>query len=43
MTPDKARDVTTQLAQLRTKAAAVETGGKPTPGPASAKAPGSGS
>lgn len=45
MTPDKARDVTTQLALLRTKpAAAVDADGKPvpnpTPDPASGAAPG---
>ena len=39
MTPDKARDVTTQLALFRTKGAGMETGDKPTPAP---KAPGSG-
>ncbi len=34
MTPDKARDVTTQLALLRTKpAAAVDADGKPVPNP----------
>jgi len=42
MLPDKARDVTTQLAQVRTKGAAVETGDKPNPSPAPGKPPGSG-
>jgi flagellar motility protein MotE (MotC chaperone) len=39
MAPDKARDVTMQLAQLRTKAAAVDTGDKPALNPGT---PGSG-
>jgi flagellar motility protein MotE (MotC chaperone) len=43
MIPDKARDVTTQLALLRTRgAAAVETGDKPVLTPEPGKAPGSG-
>ena len=42
MAPDKARDVTTQLAALRIKAAAVDTGDKPALTPGAGKAPGSG-
>jgi flagellar motility protein MotE (MotC chaperone) len=43
MLPDKARDVTTQLAMARTRAAAsVDSGGKPTVTPEPVKAPGSG-
>lgn len=42
MVPDKARDVTTQLALSRTKAAAVETGDKSALAPAPPRAPGSG-
>lgn len=43
MAPDKARDVTMQLAALRTKPAiGVDTPGKPVPPPAPAKPPGSG-
>jgi flagellar motility protein MotE (MotC chaperone) len=43
MTPDKAREVTTQLALSRTKGASVvETGDKPAPTPEPGKAPGSG-
>jgi flagellar motility protein MotE (MotC chaperone) len=41
MAPDKARDVTTQLASLRTRAA-VEAGDKPATTPGAAKPPGSG-
>jgi flagellar motility protein MotE (MotC chaperone) len=43
MLPDKARDVTTQLALKRTKAATADTGGKPASNPGPGKAPGSGS
>jgi flagellar motility protein MotE (MotC chaperone) len=43
MAPDKARDVTTQLALLRTRpAAAVDAGGKPALNSTPAKAPGAG-
>jgi len=42
MVPDKARDVTTQLALLRTKAAAVDAGDKPAATPEPGKPPGSG-
>jgi flagellar motility protein MotE (MotC chaperone) len=43
MVPDKARDVTTQLALKRTgRAAAVESGNQPVNNPASGKTPGSG-
>jgi flagellar motility protein MotE (MotC chaperone) len=43
MLPDKARDVTTQLAQKRTgRAAAAEAGDKPPANPAAARPPGSG-
>ena len=43
MVPDKARDVTTQLALKRTgRAAAVESGNKPVNNPATGKTPGSG-
>jgi flagellar motility protein MotE (MotC chaperone) len=43
MVPDKARDVTTQIAQKRTKAAAAaESGDKPAGNPGAGKAPGSG-
>jgi len=41
MSPDKARDVTTQLAQFRTRSAeTADTGGKPALAPAPGKAPG---
>jgi len=42
MVPDKARDVTTQLALVRTKGAAVDAGDKPDLNPAPGKPPGSG-
>jgi flagellar motility protein MotE (MotC chaperone) len=42
MAPDKARDVTTQLAALRTKAATVDTADKAALNPGTGKAPGSG-
>jgi len=42
MLPEKARDVTTQLAMVRTRAAAVDSGGKPAVAPEPSKAPGSG-
>lgn len=42
MSPDKARDLTTQLAQLRTKAATVDNGDKPNSNPDPARPPGSG-
>ena len=42
MTPDKARDVTTQLALSRTRAATADSGGKSPPSPPPGKTPGSG-
>ncbi len=42
MTPDKAREVTTQLALSRTRAATADSGGKSPPPPPPGKIPGSG-